>query len=96
MPNAQVICGANELERKRIRRAAEANLRLERKLAQRLHPVEVCRCIPSATVQESFAHPSLEGGQASKSAGVVAPASGAASAQDEPQATQSVQSGLLP
>lgn len=94
MPNSQGIYSTNELEQKRIRRAAAANLRLEQKLAQRLRPVEDCHDTLSSTVQESFAHLLSESEQASKSEGAVALQSGAVSAQGELLTIQSAQSGL--
>jgi hypothetical protein len=87
---------APSLEQKRIARVAEANQRLEQKLAQRLRLAEVCQGIPLSTSQENFAHPALAGEQASKSADAVALEAVAASAQGDFPAIQFAQTGLLP
>jgi len=94
MPNPQYKI--SELELKRVRRVAEANQRLEQKLAQRLRLAEVCLGIPPSTSQESFAHPVPGEEQASKSVHAVALEAVAASAQGDFPAIQLVQQGRLP
>lgn len=96
MPNAQGICGVNELEKKRILRVAAANLRVERKLAQRRAQALHSPRTLASTAQETLV-PQLEGCEiAAKQEHAVVPEADIASSESQLPAAQSVQSGLLP
>lgn len=90
------IFSANYLEQKRLERRAAASLRLEQKLAQRLHQGADCSGTHAPILQGSSAHPVSESATASTSIHAAAPQSGAESVLAAPQAAQFVQSGLLP